>query len=387
MTAGPPETMPAGPEAHDRRTVDFDLHGLARIRLIEATPKDIAAVVRQVGPIEAPVRGVADITIRFVDEIPLHGPLRIVGLDMGGYTDDSFIVLRSKHKSQGRVRIPLDEIGGRFEIECERGAAAVPQLIPILNLTVLARGALPLHASAFVIDGIGVAACGWSKGGKTETLLSFMRHGAQYVGDEWVYVTGDGKWLHGIPEPIRLWDWHLSQIPEYRSLVSRKDRAKLSTIGVLESVHRGLPRRARRRLPGVHAFDRVMTLLEGQRHVDPPAERLFGRERWVQQAPFDRLVFLGNAQVPDVRIQPIDPMEVAERMTFSHVHHRLGFLDYYWQYRYAFPDRPNRIVDEIESIERQLLRQVFANKTAFEVLHPHPVDIPGLFDAIRPHLG
>lgn len=387
MTDSSPEQHPTDRAADDRQTVDFDLHGLARIRLIEATPKDIATVARQVGPIQAPVSGEADITIRFVDEVPLNGPLRVVGLDQGGYTDDSFIVLRSKHKAQGRVRIPLDQIGGRFEIQCERGAAAVPQLIPILNLTVLARGALPLHASAFVIDGIGVAACGWSKGGKTETLLSFMRQGAKYVGDEWVYVTGDGRWLHGIPEPIRLWDWHLGQIPEYRALVSRKDRVKLSTIGALESVHRGLPRNVRRSMPGVHAFDRVMTLLEGQRHVDPPAERLFGRERWVQQAPFDRLVFLGNARIKGVHVEPIDPMEVAERMTFSHVHHRLGFLDYYWQFRYAFPDRPNRIVDEIESIERDLLRQVFAGKTAFEVLHPHPLDIPGLFDAIRPHLG
>jgi hypothetical protein len=161
---------------------------------------------------------------------------------------------------------------------------------------------------------------------------------------------------------------------------------KLSAIGALASAHRGIPRNARRSLPGVHGLDRVMTLLEGQRHVDPPAEQLFGRERWVAQAPFDRLVFLGNARIDDVRVEPVDPMAVAERMTFSHVHHRLGFLDYYWQYRYAFPDRPNRIVDEIESIERGLLRQVFAGKTALEVLHPHPVDIRGLFDAIRPHL-
>jgi hypothetical protein len=387
MTDAARETLVAGSETGARKTVDFDLHGLARIRLIEATPKDVRTVARQVGPIQAPVAGDADITIRFVDEVPLHGPLRIVGLDQGGYTDDAFIVLRSKHKSQGRIRIPIDEIGGQFEILCERGAAAVPQLIPILNLTVLARGALPLHASAFVIDGIGVAACGWSKGGKTETLLSFMRHGAQYVGDEWVYVTGDGKWLHGIPEPIRLWDWHLGQIPEYRRLVSRKDRAKLSTIGALEAIRRGLPHRARRRLPGIHTFDRVLALLEGQRHVDPPAEQLFGRERWVEKAPFDRLLFLGNARITGVRVEAIDPLQVAERMTFSHVHHRLGFLDYYWQYRYAFPDRPNRIVDDIETIERRLLRQVFADKTAFEVLHPHPVDIRGLFDAIRPHLG
>ncbi len=387
MTDAALEPQLQGSKADLRQTVDFDLHGLARIRLVDATAKDISTVARQVGPIQAPVAGDADITIRFVDDVPVNGTLRIVGLDQGGYTDDSFLVLRSKHKAQGRVRVPLDEIGGRFEVLCERGAAAVPQLIPILNLTVLARGALPLHASAFVIDGIGVAACGWSKGGKTETLLSFMRQGAQYVGDEWVYVTADGKWLHGIPEPIRLWDWHLSQIPEYRGHVSRKDRMKLSTIGAVASVHRGLPRNARRRVPGVHAFDRVMTLLEGQRHVDPPAEQLFGRDRWVEKAPFDRLVFLGNAKVDGIRVEPVDPLDVAERMTFSHVHHRLGFLDYYWQYRFAFPDRPNWIVDEIETIERELLRTVFAGKTAFEVLHSHPVDIPDLFDAIRPHLG
>lgn len=386
MTDDASPTDASGATATGRTTVDFDLHGLARIRLIDAGPGDIRTVARQVGPIQAPVTGEADITIRFVDEVPVNGTLRIVGLDQGAYTDDSFLVLRSKHKSQGRVRVPLDEIGGRVEIQCERGAVAVPQLIPMLNLTVLANGALPLHASAFVIDGIGVAACGWSKGGKTETLLSFMRHGAQYVGDEWVYVTGDGRWLHGVPEPIRLWDWHLGQVPEYRALVSRRDRIKLSTIGALETVHRGLPRGARRRLPGIHSFDRVMALLEGQRHVDPAAEQVFGRERWVAKAPFDRLLFLGNAQVPGIQVAPIDPMEVAERMTFSHVHHRLGFLDYYWQYRYAFPDRPNGIVDSIESIERRLLRQVFADTTALEVLHPHPVDIPDLFDTIRPHL-
>ncbi len=60
------------------------------------------------------------------------------------------------------------------EIVCERGRARVPLLTANVNLVVLGNGALPLHAAAFRFDGTGVLVTGWSKGGKTETLLAFM---------------------------------------------------------------------------------------------------------------------------------------------------------------------------------------------------------------------
>lgn len=381
------ETVGSSRRVDDGETItDFDLHGIIRLRLIDARQRDIRTVARQLGPIEAPVAGDADITVRFVDELRVRGTVRIVGLDEGAFSDDAFLILRSKHKARARVAIPLERVGSGLEIVCERGVSSVPQLIPIVNLTALAKGTQPLHAAAFEWNGVGVASCGWSKGGKTESLLAFMREGARYVGDEWVYVTGDGRSLYGIPEPIRLWDWHLGQLPEYRRLVPPADRVRLGAIGAAAAVHRSLPRDARR-LPGSHAFDRMMALLEGQRHVDPPAERLFGRDRWAERTNFDRLFFLVNGDVDRVVVRPIDPEEVARRMTFSHVHHRIGFLNLYWQFRYAFPDRPNPIVEQVEGLERDLLRRVFAGKTAFEVLHPHPVAIPSLFDAISPHLG
>ena len=113
---------------------------------------------------------------------------------------------------------------------CERGVAAVPLLIPILNMTLLARGVLPLHASAFVHEGTGVVATGWSKGGKTEALLAFASRGAEYVGDEWVYVASDGARVHGIPEPIRIWRWQLRQLPEYERMIKPAERARLTVL-------------------------------------------------------------------------------------------------------------------------------------------------------------
>ncbi len=106
------------------------------------------------------------------------------------------------------VQIPFAEIGQQqCRIVCATGLPAVPLLIPILNLTALNRGILPLHASAFRYQDVGVLTTGWSKGGKTETLLAFMDRGANYIGDEWVYISDDGRHMTGIPEPIRVWEW------------------------------------------------------------------------------------------------------------------------------------------------------------------------------------
>ena len=46
--------------------LDFDLHGLVAIRLVGATPRDAAAVARQLGPVQAVVDREPDLVIRFV---------------------------------------------------------------------------------------------------------------------------------------------------------------------------------------------------------------------------------------------------------------------------------------------------------------------------------
>jgi len=154
------------------------------IRLCNASPGDVAAVTRQLGPIQAPLTREPDIVIEFVDQVRLSSPLRYLGVNDSAFTDDAFLVLRSKNKARAMVQIPFADIGQQCRIVCATGLPAVPLLIPILNLTALNRGILPLHASAFRYRDTGVLTTGWSKGGKTETLLAFMDRGANYIGDE-----------------------------------------------------------------------------------------------------------------------------------------------------------------------------------------------------------
>jgi hypothetical protein len=363
--------------------VDFDLHGLAGIRLLEPSPSDVAAVGRQLGLVHEQLEREPDIVVRFVDRLATGSRIRFVGLGEAAFTDDAFLVLRSKHKAPARVELDFTQVGETVEIVCERGLPAVPFLIPILNLTVLARGVLPLHASAFVHRGTGVVATGWSKGGKTEALLAFAARGARYVGDEWVYVTGDGGRVYGIPEPVRIWGWHLRQLPQYEALVGGANRARLRAIELFLGSERAV-RRVRVGKRPSRALARLVPLLSRQLFVDVEPERLFGPVG-EQSAPFDRLFFLVSSAAPDIAVEPVDPLDIGERMVFSLQHERLDFTAAYLKYRFAFPASANPFFEQVEEIQRQALARAFAGKAAFVVHHPYPCSLESLYEAMSPY--
>jgi hypothetical protein len=309
---------------------------------------------------------------------PAH--LRYLGAREVGWTDDSFFVLKSK-KTPVVVRIPMQDVGGRVEIVAEHGVPAVPFLIAMLNLTVLGNGALPLHAAAFELDEVGTLVTGWSKGGKTELLMAAARAGARYIGDEWVYLTTDGRMV-GIPEPIRLWDWHLKQLPEIRSTLGTGDRAKLRAIPAVGRLERAMPRRIRRSAPG-RAVRRAMPILEDQLRVDLAPQALFGRIGDME-GRLDRILFVVSAAAAETILEPIDPLTVAEHMVASLMYERREFLALWQQARYARPGIRNEHIETFEARQRDLLQRIFAGRPACVVTHPYPVDIHALFEAVRP---
>ena len=366
---------------------DFDLHGIVGIRLLNATPMDIKAVERQLGPIQSPLSRTPEIVIRFVEQIPFSSPVRYLGVDDVGFTDDAFLVFRGKFQSRVKAQIPFDKIGDhQVQIVCESGLPAVPLLIPILNLTAVSLGALPLHASAFNYNGKGILTTGWSKGGKTEMLLTFAANGAEYIGDEWIYLSGDGQHMYGIPEPIRVWYWHLQQMPYYRAKISKGDLVRLQALQLftksLDLLESGGTRRGSSL---VKLTRRINALLKKQRHVDLPPERLFGKTVGTTKGNPDKVFFVANCDGPQITIQPVDPQEIVQRMIFSLQEERREFLSYYRKFRFAFPELANSFIDQIEETQRAILTKVLTGKEAYSVYHPYPFSLPKLFEVARPY--
>jgi hypothetical protein len=370
------------------RTAAFDLHGAVGIRLADATAKDVATVRRQLGPLEGALTREPDLLIRFVDRLPYDGELRYLGVEDAAYTDTRYLILRGRHKTDVRAAIPFDRIGadGPCELTVERGLIAVPLLVAIANLTMFARGLLPLHAGGFVHDGLGILTVGWAKGGKSETLLAFAAHGADLVGDEWVYLDPATHVMRALPEPMRVWDWQIRS-SGIADRIPSGDRRRLAAT---RAVSAGLRTVGRAPLVRHHAVgraaSRMRALVERQLSVQVPPERVFGRAP-VDGATVDRIVFVTSHASDAVTIDPIGADLVARRATQSFLFEQADLLEHYRRFRFAFPDRRNPLLDELESRYEAAALAALGGLPAIAVGHPYPLEIDRLYRAIAPALA
>lgn len=361
--------------------IDYDIHGLVGIRLLDPMPGDAEAVAKQLGPLQRPLQREPDIIIRFVEHLPISG-LRHLTYQHNGFTDDGFFVLRSS-KKEARVKIAFEGIGKQCEIVCESGLRAVPLLLAILNLTMLKKDCVPLHASAFVYNGTGVLVTGWSKGGKTETLLSFAAHGARYVGDEWILLTGDGQKMYGIPEIIRLWDWHLENLPHVRAQVKKESLLFFKAVHGLDRFQQNLNGYLGKTFP-VKMLREAMPAIKRQLNVRVEPKKIFGERCGPFEAKPEK-VFLGMSHTdPEILITPVDPAVVAKRMIASIRFEQLPFMEQYLSFKFAFPDRKNDFLDNVHEIQYDILRRALAGKESYEVRHPYPVSFQELYNKMKP---
>jgi hypothetical protein len=364
--------------------VELDLHGLVGIRLVDPVPDDVRAVTRQLGLTPTVLGRAPDLVLRFIDDFAHPSPLRVLGAGGFAHDDDSFFVLASGGRRRRQVRMPFEALGqSGAELVCQHGADPIPLLMDVLNLTALTAGVLPLHASAFTVNGTGVLVTGWAKGGKTETLLGFMAEGATHVGDEWVYLPGGGRML-GIPEPMRVWEWHLDDLPGLRERVGRRALARMGTLRMAERAMRGLAA-AGGSVGGVAR--RSADVVGRQRFVHVVPGTFFGEAETLVAGSLDCLFLTVTHDDPSTTVLPITGGEVARRMAASLQVERSRLWEAYRHSLFAFPDRFCPGLETAGDRESALLLAELSAVPAYEVRHPYPVDIPSIVRAMRPILA
>ncbi|PYV17666.1 MAG: hypothetical protein DMG21_07695 [Acidobacteria bacterium] len=343
--------------------IDYDLHGLVGVRLVNPSKRDVAAVEGQLGPLQRPLTREPDFVLRFVDHLETPG-MRYLGLE-AGFTDDGRLVL-SNDVRLSKVSIPFAQIGReQFEIVCESGLRSVPLLTAILNLTILKKDHVALHASAFVHKGTGVLATAWTKGGKTEALLAFGSHAAEYIGDEWIWLSADGQRMYGIPGNILIWDWQLKHLPRLRAKVGTGDRLMFGAINSLERMERIVPHSKLDHMFPLKFLREAMPRLRGRRHVRLTPQEIF-----------------------EARLGPlVASPEIAIRMVASIHYEQSAFEEFYLAFKFAFPGVRNEFLEHAAELQASILCRALAGKEAYLILHPYPDSLPGLYEAMEPFCG
>lgn len=363
-------------------TTDLAIHHFIKIRLIDASDGDTKAVMNQLGVHMGKFEGEPDIIVRFVPVLDQKNPMRHLVMGEAGFTDDMFITVEGDHKAW----IPLDKIGHQCEIVCESGISSVPQLVSVANLTALSKGIMPIHASAFQFKGTGVLASGWPKGGKTSSLFAFLSNGAQFVSDDWLYVDHNGN-VYPLLQPIKLHDWQLEHLPEFRSRISSGKLRKMKLVKAADSLERKLPDTLREGFAPTQAYHLMMRYLnKKQRHVYISPFKLFGDSATAPAAPFQKLFLTLSHESQDIVVREMLLDAALEKLVFSLMYEWQEFIAYYIQFRYAFPARANPVIDELEKRQRELLASILAGKAIYMVHHPHPVPLDSLYNALLPYI-
>lgn len=364
----PSASAARGGSAH----VDLEVAGVAGVRLVNPAPADVADVEWRLGGVRTHTMDEPDLVIDLTE--PSTAPAHLVGTDGAGYTAVQYIARGAGRSSRSTIEFDASPL----RVTSTRGAGSVPYLAALLNLAVVGRDILPLHAATFELDGLGIAACGWAGAGKSEALLAFMRHGARGIADEWTYVTPAGR-LHGVDTPVRLESWHVAQLPEQRGRIPASSRAKLVVGGSAGALRRRI---GNRRGPFA-AIRRALAVLGPWSHVDQSPVDQFGT-RWGGTTQLDVVFLLQPTTGAGIRVAEANPVTLVERMTFAHQHHRRALLAAYQEFRYAFPARTSSVIEELEDRERSLVQRAFAGRPAYLVEHPAGGSIDQIYAALHP---
>lgn len=368
-----------GSARREADAVTLDVGGVAGISVVGAKPGDLATLRRQIGSMNHPLGDrPVDIAIEYVDG-PSTGDLRLIGVDDAATDGEFFYVW-----GDGPDRPPTTVELGRdlpFRLRVPHSTTRIPVLVHLVSAAALRKGYIPLHASAFRWRERGVLLAGWSKGGKSEALLSFMERGATYVGDEWLFLSPDEPLVGGIPEPIRIWDWHLDELPVLRRRIGTGTRA---TLAGLRGTSAALRKAAD--LADWRPVHKVADLVAGQRYIQVDPAHLFGSHRCERRSRIDAVFLMMSSRSDAVTVKPADPIETGGRMAASTAFEHLRLLEAELKREYARPDRGTPLFDALKPT-REALAKHLADLPLFEVLHPYPVSTASLYRVMEPVLA
>jgi hypothetical protein len=365
--------------------IEVDYLGAVGIRFENISRKDVSSIVNNFSVFEKELDREPEIIVRFVDRLETPD-LIFLGLDYAAFDKENFYLISDPvHKN--KVSIPFDKIGQKLEIICEKGVKSIPLLNHITNFYLIKNNFVPIHSSGFYFDKKGILVMGWTKGGKTETLLSFANHGAEYVGDEWVVLKPDGSEMCGLHVPVTIWKWQLSYIKKIVKNTGLVNKLVFSSVSILEAINNISIRFKLGKTFPFKLLSQSLPHLKKLLKIRKIPEDIFKNKIRNGMTKLDAIVLALSHKSNEIMTKECEPEEIIKRMIHSNDYEQLPFFEFYKAFKYAFPERDNEFLDNIKNIHSGLLLNALKSKKSFKIFHPYPVSFEALFSKLSSALS
>ena len=365
--------------------IEVDYLGAAGIRFENISRGDVSSLVNNFSAFEKGLDREPEIVVRFVDRLETSN-LIFLGLDYAAFDKEKFYLI-SDPVSKKKASIPFDKIGQKIEIVCEKGVTSIPLLNHIVNFYLIKNNFVPIHSSGFYFNNKGILVMGWTKGGKTETLLSFANHGAEYVGDEWVVLKPDGSEMSGLHVPVTIWKWQLSYIKKIVKNIGLVNKIIFSTISILEASNNISIKFKLEKIFPFKLLGQGLPHLRKLLKIRKSPEDLFKDKIRNGMIKLDAIVLALSQESNEIVAKECEAEEIIKRMIHSNDYEQLPFFEFYKAFKYAFPERNNEFLDNIKNIQSGLLLNALERKKSFKILHPYPVSFEALFSKLNSALS
>ncbi|HVF79945.1 MAG TPA: hypothetical protein VNA28_16755 [Solirubrobacteraceae bacterium] len=261
---------------------------------------------------------------------------------------------------------------------------------PALQIALLQREAVAVHAASVELDGRAIVVAGWSESGKTETALALMERDASFLSDKWTVWGADGT-LSMFPITVGIRRWVLPFLPQLRASLTRRARAQFAAAGVADRVSG--PLRGRRRggrLAGLasEAMDRAVALADRAALTPTELREAYGQTSDAgRRMPVRCIVMLANGPSDEISVDDADPRHAATRLARSAAYERRAWFGLQERARYSLPTRAHGLsMEQVIERERSLLEARLAGTRVLTVRAPFPTDPCRVADAILARL-
>jgi len=224
---------------------------------------------------------------------------------------------------------------------------------------------------------------GWSGSGKTTALLGFASKGAEFIGEEWVLLSGDGQMMCGLPRKIELSPSHLETVPDVRRAIKRQRRWAFEGLGHLARMQGILGEKINGAFPA-SVLQRAISAV--QRRVLPKVspQAIFGSRVDSLIAKPEKLFLLISHDDPWVQVEQTPPIEMARRVAHLSQYEQIRFMNHYLSFKFAFPEVKNSFVEQSPTYQYGVLSRALMGMETYTVHHPHPLPFSALYEAIKP---
>jgi hypothetical protein len=361
-------------------TIDFNLFKIMRIRLINPNKKHIDFITDLTGVQYSNCDGTPDITIIYLDKISAKN-ITLIGMEAGFDETNFYLLLGNGHIS--KAIIPFDKIGESCEIICEKEIVNLPLLDYIILLSFLSKNWVAVHSSAFRFDGRGTLILSWSNGGKTSTLLSFLKNGAEFVSDEWTIISENGKSLHSLPAKLSIWKWYFKELKNILPKIKIQQKIKFNIIRLILKINEKSKKFGFQNLEFFDVINRIAVRLKNNMRIHVRPKNLKNIKIANGKSQLDLVLFTVSSFNEDLKIQKIVENEVIESMVQSNKQEYELLFNHYTMFRFAFPNKRNKLLDNFEEIHRKRMTSCLANKETYKIIHPYPVPIDKIYYFLR----